>query len=93
MCSIYFVHTSEHLIGEKFNFLQNSLNYERKMKLFEAKLSSLEARMPSPSNYPEVKLRTYEDRKRILGKASERNKAKCLADAAVSPCHFFIDGV
>merc|ERR1719228_1238575 len=37
-----------------------------KIKLLESKLSKLEARMPPTSSYPNIKFRTYKDRRRIL---------------------------
>jgi len=39
---------------------------QQKIKLLESKLSMLESRMPQTSKYPEIKFRTYKDRKRIL---------------------------
>merc|ERR1719461_1186437 len=37
-----------------------------KIKLLESKLENLEARLPKSSQFPEIKFRTYKDRKRIL---------------------------
>jgi len=37
-----------------------------RIKLLEAKLSELEARLPRANSFPETKFRTYRDRKRIL---------------------------
>jgi len=37
-----------------------------KIKLLESKLSKLEARLPPTSSYPDIKFRTYKDRRRIL---------------------------
>jgi len=39
---------------------------QQKIKLLESKLSMLESRIPQTSSYPEIKFRTYKDRKRIL---------------------------
>lgn len=42
-------------------------NAQEKIKMLEAKLSMLETRMPASTNlYPEIKFRSYKDRKRIL---------------------------
>jgi len=37
-----------------------------KIKLLESKLEDLEARLPKSNQFPEIKFRTYKDRKRIL---------------------------
>jgi len=37
-----------------------------KIKLLESALSKLEARLPPTSSYPDIKFRTYKDRRRIL---------------------------
>jgi len=37
-----------------------------KIKILESKLAQLESRLPPPSSYPDVKFRTYKDKKRIL---------------------------
>jgi len=37
-----------------------------KIKILESKLAQLEARLPTTSSYPDIKFRTYKDRKRIL---------------------------
>jgi len=39
---------------------------ETKIRKLEAKLLELEARLPPTSSYPDIKFRTYKDRKRIL---------------------------
>jgi len=40
---------------------------QEKIKVLESKLAMLESRLPAPVNtYPEIKFRTYKDRKRIL---------------------------
>jgi len=42
-------------------------NAQEKIKTLESKLSMLESRMPASTNlYPEIKFRSYKDRKRIL---------------------------
>lgn len=39
---------------------------QEKIKTLEAKLSMLESRLPAAVSYPDIKFRTYKDRKRIL---------------------------
>ena len=73
--------TSENLGEKKREILKNSLEHDKtpekdatihlsdaetKIRDLEAKLLSLEARLPPPSSYPDIKFRTYKDRKRIL---------------------------
>jgi len=65
--------TSENLGETKPGVLHNSLEEDKsqteaeaKIRKLEAKLMELEARLPPPSSYPDIKFRTYKDRKRIL---------------------------
>lgn len=39
---------------------------QHKIELLETKLAMLESRLPQTASYPEIKFRTYKDRKRIL---------------------------
>jgi len=39
---------------------------QEKIKMLESKLAMLESRLPSTTTYPDIKFRTYKDRKRIL---------------------------
>jgi len=65
--------TSENLGETKPGVLHNSLEEDKsqteaeaKIRKLEAKLIELEARLPPPNSYPDIKFRTYKDRKRIL---------------------------
>jgi len=53
--------------GEKNGLHQMELeDAQEKIKMLEAKLSQLESRLPAAVSYPEIKFRSYKDRKRIL---------------------------